>query len=101
MNYKFKIEFVFSLLPNEPDNLDVLSYEKSLGSCLVQLSFWLFIKKDYTWTYKENNFPDLNYYNQFYYQGALVFFLTYDLHFKQTNLSFFKKNSSFLDVSIY
>lgn len=101
MNYKFKIEFMLSLIPNKPDNLAILHHKENFYTISTQLAVWLFIKKDYTWTYKENNFPDFNYYNQFYYQGALGFFLEYNLYFKHTNLSFFKNFSSSLDIPNY
>lgn len=101
MKCGLKIEIILNLIPNKSDNLDVLYCKENFYTISTQLAFWLFIRKDYTWTYKENNFLDFNYYNQFYYQGALVFFLTYDLHFKQMNLSFFKSSSSLLDTLNY
>lgn len=101
MKYGLKIEIILNLIPDKPDNLDILHHKENFYTISTQLAVWLFIKKDYTWTYKENNFPDFNYYNQFYYQGALVFFLTYNLRFKQTNLSFFKNSSSLLDIPTY
>lgn len=101
MNYKFKIELTLSLIPDKPDNLDILHHKEIFWTASAQLAFWLIIKKNYTLTYKEKVFPDLNYYNQFYYQGALGFFLEYNLYFKHTNLSFFKNFSSSLDIPNY
>lgn len=101
MKYGFKIEIILSLIPNKPDNLDIKYHKENFYTISTQLAVWLFIKKNYTWTYKENNFPDFNYYNQFYYQGALGFFLEYNLYFKHTNLSFFKNSSSLLDIQTY
>ena len=101
MKYGFKIEIILNLIPSKSDNLDILYRKENFYIISTQLAVWLFIKKDYTWTYKENNFPDFNYYNQFYYQGALGFFLTYDLHFKQTNLKKIKNSSSLLDTLSY
>lgn len=101
MEYGFKIEIILSLIPNKPDNLAILHHKENFYTISTQLAVWLFIKKDYTWTYKENNFPDFNYYKQFYYQGALGFFLEYNLYFKHTNLSFFKNFSSSLDIPNY
>ena len=96
MNCKIKIELALSLIPGKHDNLDILYRKEVFWITEAQLAFWLFIEKDLTLTYKENNFPSLNCYNKFYYKAALGFFLTYDLHFKQTDLSFFE-NSSFLN----
>lgn len=96
MNYKINIELALSLIPDKPDNLDILYRKEKFWIAEAQLAFWLFIEKDYTLTYKENNFPNLNYYNKFYYKAALGFFLTYNLRFKQTNLSFFE-DSSFIN----
>ena len=89
MKYGLKIEIILNLIPDKPDNLDILHHKENFYTISTQLAVWLFIKKDYTWTYKENNFPDFNYYNQFYYQGALVFFLTFALEEFNFVLGFF------------
>lgn len=101
MKYGLSFEIIFSLIPDKPDNLDNLYRKENVWAFSTQIAFSLFINKDYTLTYKENNSPGLNYYNQFYYQGILGFSLVYDLHFKQTNLYFFKKISSSLDIPNY
>lgn len=101
MNYNIKVEFALSLVVNKPDNHDILSHNEIFYTISADLSFWFVINKYYNCTYQEIDFPNLNYYNQFCFKGALLLFLKYDLPLRKKNLKFFKELADFSSTPIY